>query len=68
RGVEVFYSEQDKDFTQFLFEKAKYLKLLITGGSDFHGLNKPDIKLGKGFGNLSIPYTYFEELYKALTG
>ncbi|MFN3505081.1 MAG: PHP domain-containing protein [Caldimicrobium sp.] len=66
KGVEVFYSEHNKDFTQFLFEKAKYFKLLITGGSDFHGVNKPDIKLGKGFGNLSIPYEYFEELYKAL--
>lgn len=68
RGMEVFYTEHNKEFTQFLFEKAKYFKLLITGGSDFHGANKPDIKLGKGFGNLSIPYEYFEGLYKALSG
>ncbi|MDW8094643.1 MAG: PHP domain-containing protein [Caldimicrobium sp.] len=66
KGVEVFYSEHSREFTQFLQEKAKHLALLITGGSDFHGANKPDIKLGRGFGNLKIPYECFIDLLKAL--
>ena len=66
RGVEVFYSEHNPSFTQFLLDLAKKLELLITGGSDFHGANKPDIKLGRGFGNLNIPFEYYERLREAL--
>lgn len=65
-GVEVFYTEHSPSFTQFLLDSAKKFELLITGGSDFHGANKPDIKLGRGLGNLNIPYEYFSNLKKAL--
>lgn len=65
-GVEVYYTEHSKEFTNFLLNLAKRLNLLITGGSDFHGKNKPDIKLGKGFGNLNVPKDCFENLQKAL--
>ena len=37
--------------------------LLITGGSDFHGSNKPDIDLGTGKGNLSVPEDILTPLY-----
>ncbi|BAU22431.1 phosphoesterase [Caldimicrobium thiodismutans] len=66
KGVEVYYSEHSKTFTEFLYTVAKRLDLLITGGSDFHGTNKPDIKLGRGFGNLKIPYEVFLKLKEAL--
>ena len=36
--------------------------LLESGDSDFHGKNKPDIFLGKGKGNLEIPYEFYEGL------
>ena len=36
--------------------------LLISGGSDFHGSNKPDIALGKGRGHLYIPYSVLESI------
>ena len=36
--------------------------LLISGGSDFHGSNKPDIALGKGRGHLYIPYSVLETI------
>lgn len=34
---------------------AEEFDLLISGGSDFHGENKPYIQLGTGKGNLHIP-------------
>lgn len=66
RGVEAYYSEHNRDFTNFLLNEAQRLGFLITGGSDFHGANKPDIKLGRGFGNLRVPEECFERLKKEL--
>jgi hypothetical protein len=40
---------------------------LITGGTDFHGDVKPDIKMGSGRGNLSIPFELYEKLISALS-
>jgi hypothetical protein len=31
------------------------LGLVISGGTDFHGKVKPDIKLGVGWGDLRVP-------------
>jgi predicted metal-dependent phosphoesterase TrpH len=61
-GIEVFYTEHNSEFTRFLLDCAKELGLLITGGSDFHGKNKPDIRLGKGLGNLNIPFEFYQKL------
>lgn len=66
KGIEVFYTEHSPSFTQFLLDLAKKLDLLITGGSDFHGANKPDIKLGRGLGNLNIPYDCYKNLKEVL--
>ena len=41
---------------------ARKMNLKISGGSDFHGKNKPLIDLGSGRGNLKIPYTVLENL------
>ncbi len=66
KGIEVYYTDHSSDFTKFLLEKAKALDLIVTGGSDFHGMNKPGIKLGRGFGNLRVPYECFLVLKKLL--
>uniref|UniRef100_A0A832LVL6 PHP domain-containing protein n=1 Tax=Caldimicrobium thiodismutans TaxID=1653476 RepID=A0A832LVL6_9BACT len=66
RGVEAYYSEHNRDFTNFLLHEAQRLGFLTTGGSDFHGANKPDIRLGRGFGNLRVPKECFERLKKEL--
>ena len=44
---------------------AKRFDLYESGGSDFHGTNKPDIQLGIGRGNLEIPYEFLENLKNA---
>ena len=41
---------------------ARKMNLKVSGGSDFHGKNKPLIDLGSGRGNLKIPYTVLENL------
>lgn len=66
RGIEVYYSEHTGEFTSFLLSEVKRLGLIPTGGSDFHGANKPDIKLGRGFGNLRVPEECFQSLKREL--
>jgi hypothetical protein len=45
-GVEVFYSDHGSELRKTYFRRARELDLLVTGGSDFHGDVKPDVKLG----------------------
>lgn len=61
-GIEVKYSNHTPEEEAFVCSLAKEYDLLPSGGSDFHGTNKPAIDLGTGRGNLSIPYTYLENL------
>ena len=61
-GIECRYSTYTPAQTKAVEKIASTLGLFPSGGSDFHGENKPDIRLGKGMGNLQIPYTYWEDL------
>jgi 3',5'-nucleoside bisphosphate phosphatase len=56
-GIEVFHSEHTTADSAEFAAIAKRFGLIPTGGSDFHGENKPGVRLGSGIdGNLSIPY------------
>ncbi len=55
-GIEVYYSEHTPEMTRLYLTLAEKLNLLPTGGSDYHGDNKDEIALGRGFGNLAVPY------------
>ena len=61
-GMECYYSTYDKATTERSVSIADAIGLLPSGGSDFHGANKPDIVLGKGKGDLRVPYEWFERL------
>jgi len=56
RGMEVYHSSHSKDEMNYYLDIASKNNLLISGGSDFHGVNvKPDIDIGTGRnGNLLI--------------
>ena len=56
KGVETYYSEHSKADIEHALQWARRWDLAVTGGSDFHGANKPDLQLGKGKGNLTVPY------------
>lgn len=57
KGIEVFYTTHSKEQTQHSRRLADRYGLFESGGSDFHGSNKPDISIGTGFGNLHISET-----------
>ena len=61
-GMEVYYSTYDAETTARAREIAAQYALLESGGSDFHGLNKPDIDMGSGKGNLSISLDLLEKM------
>lgn len=68
-GVEAFYTTYTEEQTSHMLKLAEKYDLLITGGSDFHGKTKADIKLGQGRGNLQIDYQYLATLKaRARTG
>lgn len=54
-GIEAIYSMNTPKDQQRMKRLAKETGLLISGGSDFHGANKPYIHLGTGKGDLSVP-------------
>ena len=62
RGIEAIYSENTAADEVRFKELARENDLLISGGSDFHGTNKPDLSLGKGRGKLYIPYCLLESI------
>ncbi|HJU04011.1 MAG TPA: PHP domain-containing protein [Nitrospiraceae bacterium] len=64
-GVEVHYSTHRPEQTVQYLETARRLGLLVTGGSDFHGVTKPDIEVGIGRGTLQVPTTLLEPLRNA---
>jgi len=61
-GIEAIYSENTKDDETHFRKLAEDMGLAVTGGSDFHGANKPDIRLSVGKGNLRIPYALAENI------
>ena len=66
RGIECRYSGYDAEQVAYLEGLAEEYGLLKTGGSDFHGENKPHISLGTGIGGeLDVPYEWLEKLKEA---
>ena len=47
KGLECYYSRYNFEEIDFLIKCAKENSLLITGGSDYHGNNKNNIKIGQ---------------------
>ena len=64
-GMEVYYSTHTLQQEAYVATLATEFGLLPSGGSDFHGANKPDISLGSGRGNLSIPCEVLDALREA---
>lgn len=63
-GMEVQYPKYDEATTALAGRMAREFGILPSGGSDFHGANKPDIAMGVGRGSLRIPLEYLENLRK----
>ena len=54
-GIEAMYSTHSSEDEEYIRRLADECGLKISGGSDFHGANKPGIDLGIGCGDMEIP-------------
>jgi 3',5'-nucleoside bisphosphate phosphatase len=62
-ALEVFHSDHRPPDVARFQDMAHRFELEVTGGSDFHGANKPRIELGRGFeGNLNVPRSVLDRL------
>ncbi len=61
-GLEVYYPEHTPEQEARYLKLARELDLLITGGSDFHGLNKPEVDLGRCPCQKNLTYHLVENL------
>jgi predicted metal-dependent phosphoesterase TrpH len=65
RGIEVYHSDHRPADVARYAAIAKKFGLAVSGGSDFHGGAKPNIRLGTGAnGNLNVPRKVLDELRK----
>ncbi len=62
KGIEAMYSRNRGNDEAFVRKLADEYGLFITGGTDFHGANKPDLDIGTGEGNLRVPVMLLENL------
>jgi len=61
QGIEVYHSDHNKAESSEFRKLAEEYGLLMTGGSDCHGLGKKEVLLGK----VKIPYELVEKLRNA---
>ena len=61
-GIEGYYPEYTPENTARYRALAEGLSFSLSGGSDFHGTMKPHISIGKGKGDLIIPYYILENM------
>ena len=66
-GLEVYYPGYNNSVKVQLIEICESLDLLISGGSDFHGENKPNNLLGIGFENnpIKVPLNLLSRMEEA---
>ena len=63
-GMECYYPKFTQEQTALAEQLSDEFGILRSGGSDFHGQNKPDIQLGIGRGNLRVSCNLLEQLRK----
>jgi predicted metal-dependent phosphoesterase TrpH len=66
QGIEVYNSCQNREEADLYKRLAKRFNLLMTGGSDFHGTNKPDVDLGFMGEGVELGYEVIEAMRGSL--
>lgn len=66
KGLEAYHSSNNMYESDKLRSLALKHNLLISGGSDFHGVVKPNIKIGIGRGGMRIPVKLLENIKSGL--
>ena len=65
-GIEAVYSTYTQGEEAQMRKFASKYDLLISGGSDFHGIIKPKLDLAVGYGKLFIPESILTDIKCAL--
>lgn len=66
RAIEVYHSDHGPRDVDLYLDLAGRHGLAITGGTDFHGANKPGLALGVGYGNVAVPRELLDFLRAAM--
>ena len=61
-GIEALYCSYTNQDERDMRRLADRYDLLLSGGSDFHGANKPGLDLGTGYGKLFVPEEFLEKI------
>jgi 3',5'-nucleoside bisphosphate phosphatase len=64
-GIEIIHSDHDPKLIEKYSALADRYHLVKTGGSDFHGTNKPRIELGRA-NSRKIPRELYDDLHAAI--
>lgn len=64
-GIEAIYSTHSDADERMIRRLASRYGLLISGGSDFHGSNKPGLDLAVGYGKLYVPSSLLDDIRTA---
>ncbi len=61
-GIEALYSTYTPSDERDIKALASKYELCLSGGSDFHGLAKPGLEMGTGYGRLFVPEEILDNL------
>src|SRR5512136_844026 len=62
QGIEVYYPEHSSTEVAQYKTLADRYKLLSTGGTDYHGIEKNELDIGVGRGEMKLPYSIVEDI------
>ncbi len=65
-GIEAYNTGASNDEIDWTITIARHRGLIVTGGSDYHGIPDSGISVGNGRGNLRIPYGCVDEIRSAM--
>ncbi|GMQ98009.1 MAG: PHP domain-containing protein [Acidimicrobiia bacterium] len=65
-GIEAHHPMHDLDLRHHLDVLAGDFGLIATGGSDYHGKDKREFRIGTGTGDLRVPPSAFDEITAAI--
>lgn len=68
QGIEVYNNGASCDEVEWYLTQARLRNLLVTGGSDFHGIEDGGAEFGKVRSIGAIPYSCFDDLQRVLAG
>jgi predicted metal-dependent phosphoesterase TrpH len=61
-ALECYYPAHSLEQTRGFIQLARELDLVATGGTDYHGVHSPDLRIGHGLGSLNVPDDVLDQL------